>query len=262
MLLIGAMKWTYWMGTVSAYLSMAAMLAQTDGTAHLEATLKDYTGTSGTKHWTVAWVTTESGAFIKTLRKQGPTLTASHWNSHCSAWYSAKNGSTAFDGYTSATASSYTGTNSPVILDWNCRDASGQLVKDGNYKFWVQYAEDSGQGPYTTGGLLWTKSTASATNTYPNQASNFASMKVVWTPVAPPSPPVIVSFGFDGKSLVLKGTGPSGLAFQTLASVEASLPLAQWSVVGSGQFDASGNFHQTNSVEAGVLSRYYRLKIP
>ena len=56
----------------------------------------------------------------------------------------------------------YAGTNSPVILTWNCRDASNNLVADGNYKFWVQYAEDSGQGPYTTSGLLWTKGTGEA----------------------------------------------------------------------------------------------------
>ncbi len=61
------------------------------------------------------------------------------------------------DGYTSATASTYTGTNSPVILTWNCRDTNNVLVADGNYKFWVQYAENSGAGPYTTNGLLWTK---------------------------------------------------------------------------------------------------------
>ncbi len=259
---MGAMNWTYWMGTVAALLGTAALCAQTDGTAHLEVALKDYAGTSGTKHWTVVWVTTDAGVFIKTLRKQGPTLTASHWNSHCSAWYSAKKGSTAFDGYTSATASNYSGTNSPVILDWNCRDAGGQLVKDGKYKFWVQYAEDSGQGPYTTSGLLWTKSTAGATNSYPNQASNFANMKVVWAPVAPPSPPVIVSSSFDGKSLVLRGSGPSGLPFQTLASTNAALPLLQWSVVATGQFDASGKFNQTNTVDAGFSSRYYQLKVP
>ena len=98
-------------------------------------------------------VTTEAGNFIKTLRKQGPSITSTHWNDHCGVWYAAKGGSTALDGYSSATAADYTGTNSPVIWTWNCRDANTNLVADGTYKFWIQYAENSGQGPYTTNGM-------------------------------------------------------------------------------------------------------------
>lgn len=54
----------------------ADLHAQADGGAKLEAAILDYTGASSTKHWTVVWVTTESGAFIKSLRKQGPSLTS------------------------------------------------------------------------------------------------------------------------------------------------------------------------------------------
>ena len=158
-------------------------LAQTDGSAKMNVTLLDYNGSS-TKHYTVAWVTTESGTFIKTLRKQGPSnWNSSEWSSHCGTWKSARGTSTAFDGYTSATARDYSGTNSPVVLTWNCKNAAGQLMPDGKYKFWVQYAENSGQGPYTTSGLLWTKGPTGGTTTYSNQASNFSNMKVVWSPV-------------------------------------------------------------------------------
>jgi hypothetical protein len=171
-------------------------LSQTDGSAKLQATILDYTGTSSTRHWTVVWIATEAGAFIKTVWIQGNNNNywASHWNSHCGQWYAARAGSQALDGYSSATAQNYTGTNSPVILTWNCRDASNNLVPDGNYKFWVQYAEDSGQGPYTTSGLLWTKGTAGKTNSYPNQGANFASMQVAWSPnTPPPTAPTITS---------------------------------------------------------------------
>ena len=161
-----------------------AAFAQTDGSARMAVTVNDYTGASGTAHWTVVWVTTEAGAFIKSLRKQGPSITSSSWNSHCSVWYAAKAGSSALDGYSSATASNYSGTNSPVILTWNCRDAANNLVANGNYKFWVQYAEDSGQGPYTTNGLLWTKGPAGSTNNYANLGARFTSMQVRWTPAA------------------------------------------------------------------------------
>jgi hypothetical protein len=159
----------------------------TEGSARLEVTLLDYNG-SGAKHYTVVWVTTEAGQFIKSLRKQGPSSwTSKQWNDHCRQWNNARAGSMALDGYTSATATTYSGTNSPVICIWDGRDAANQVVPDGKYKFWVQYAEDSGQGPYTTNGLLWTKGQSAATTTYPDQGANFAAMRVTWTPSAPPA---------------------------------------------------------------------------
>jgi hypothetical protein len=68
------------LGWISLFTSTAP--AATDGTVRLDTTLLDYNGT-GFKHWTVVWVTTEGGQFIKTLRKQGPSsFTTSHWNNH------------------------------------------------------------------------------------------------------------------------------------------------------------------------------------
>lgn len=167
------------------------VVAQVAGTARLQTTIASYSA-DGPDHWTVAWVTTEAGAFIKTLRKQGSSygFTSSQWQSHCTTWNNARGGSTGstiVDGYSSATATSYSGTNSPVILTWNCRDTNNVLVPDGNYRFWVQYVEDNGggQGPVTTGGLLWTKGAAAATNTYANQGANFSNTKVTWAPSAP-----------------------------------------------------------------------------
>lgn len=164
---------------VTLGLSSTNSFAQTDGAAKLEATILDYTGTGGASHYTVVWVTTQAGAFIKSLRKQGPSSwTTGEWANHCGTWNTARAGSTVLDGYSSATATTYTGTNSPIILTWNCRDAGNNLMPDGNYKFWIQYAENSGQGPVTTSGLLWTKGVAAATNSYANQGANFANMKV------------------------------------------------------------------------------------
>lgn len=193
--------------------------AQTDGSAKLEVTLLDYNG-SGAKHYTVVWVTTESGTFIKSLRKQGPTSwTDKDWTSHCQTWTTARNGSTVLDGYTSATATSYAGTNSPVICTWNCRDASNKLMADGKYKFWVQYAENSGQGPVTTGGLLWTKGPAPAAPTYANQGANFANMRVTWTPSTPtPEAPLITS-------VPLPATGTVGVPYSFTCTAKGTDPI-------------------------------------
>jgi hypothetical protein len=123
------------------------------------------------------------------------------------------------DGYTSATAQNYSGTNSPVMVTWNCRDANNRLVVDGTYKFWVQYAEDSGQGPYTNGGLLWTKGPVGATNTYSNQGANFANMKVAWTPASsPPMAPTITSAPPTASAIV-------GVPYSFVCTATGSLPI-------------------------------------
>lgn len=241
----------------------APAFAQTDGSVELEATLLNYGG-SGAKHWTVAWVTTGSGAFIKTLWIQGNknNFWSSHWNNHCGKWYSTRSGSQALDGYTSATATSYSGVNSPIRPSWDCRNASGQLVPDGPYRFWVQYAEDGGQGPYTTSGLLWTKGPAAGNSTYPNQGSNFANLKVVWNPVLPPEPPVITSVRLLGSDLILEGTGDAGLTYDVLTSNDILLPVAGWTAIGSSQISGAGQFSYTNNVDLGASGLFYRLRIP
>jgi hypothetical protein len=192
--------------------------------AKLEATISE--SGSGPDHWTVAWVTTESGAFIKTLRKQGPSSwSLTHWNNHCSTWWSAKGGatgSTNLDGYTSATATTYTGTNSPIILTWNCRDASNVLMTNGNYKFWVQYAEDCGstcQGPVTASGLLWTNGPTAATNTYTDVGANITSIKVTWIPVAPSSVAPTIT------SAAPTGTGTVGVPYSYTCAATGTAPI-------------------------------------
>ena len=58
----------------------------------------------------------------------------------------------------------------PAVLpredDDDVSDANNVLVPDGNYKLWIQYAEDSGQGPHTTNGLTWTKGPVAKTNDF------------------------------------------------------------------------------------------------
>lgn len=240
---------------------LANLWAQTDGEAKLEVTLLDYNGSS-TRHYTVVWVTTEAGTFIKTLRKQGPGWTSGEWADHCGVWNTARAGSTVLDGYTSATAQNYSGTNSPVILNWNGRNAANNLMPDGNYKFWVQYAENQGQGPVTTGGLLWTKGSSVQTKTYPNQASNFSDMRVTWTPAAPQSPPEISSVQLSGDDLVLRGTGPANSPFSVQATTDLNGPA--WTSAATGTIDAGGQFQVTlpSALSSGANRQFYRVSVP
>jgi len=176
------------------------------GRVRFVATISDYSGaTSGNLalHTCLVWVQSSSGKFIKTLWKQGKSgfgTSGTDWD-HSMAWINAANGSTAFDGYTSATATAYTATNpsppatgiasNPITVSWNCRDANGNLVDDGDYQFFVQYAENQSgvQGPVTTG-LTWTKGTsafstsptAQGTTGTPVNGNNFTNMSINWTP--------------------------------------------------------------------------------
>jgi len=196
----------------------AVWTPRSPGLVSLTATLNDFKGstssnaTSKVRHDTVVWVTAADGTFIKTLWRQGPTsFTATDWTDHFVAYNTARNGSTAFDGFTSATAITYAPPNSPVTPTWNCKDANGVLVPDGDYKFFIQYAENatvSGspeQGPVTTG-LTWTKGPASKTFSLPDQVQygvlnssgnvdptlyNFTGIQIVWT--AGTLPPAITS---------------------------------------------------------------------
>jgi hypothetical protein len=247
----------------SLVLPNTCVLAQTDGTAKLEATIANYS-VDGPAHWTVAWVTTESGAFIKTLRKQGTKYawTSSQWQTHCTTWNNARGGtagSTIVDGYTSATATTYTGTNSPVILTWNCRDASNNLMPDGNYRLWVQYVEDTGsEGPYTTGGLLWTKGPVGTNNTYANQGANFTNLKVTWTPAVSAVAPTITSATPPATGIVgvpynhtCTATGTAPIRF-TATGLPTGLAISSAGVL-SGIPVAAGTFPGTITATNGTL---------
>lgn len=172
---------------LSALSCIPAALAQTPGSVAFNTTLVSVSGKWGTKHYVVAWVTKEDGTFIKTLWKQGKSsFTDGEWSKNCPSWSTARAGSTSLDGYTSATASDYsTPVNNPIDPVWNCQDAAGALVPDGNYKFWVQYGHSDAAGPVTTNGLLWTKRSTAFSNTYTN-TSSFTGMSIAWTPAAAP----------------------------------------------------------------------------
>jgi hypothetical protein len=260
----------------SAFFIPTALAVSTPGSVSLTATISDYVGKSGsTAHWTVAWITTGSGAFVKTVWLQGTkyAVTSTQWNTHCPQWWAAKentaNGGNNIvaDGYTSATAANYSvGANNPIDPVWDCRDASNNLVPDGDYKLWIQYAEDSGAGPAFTTGLLWTKGPAVFSQTYPAQGatgsptngSNFTSPSIVWTPstVAPTitsaAPP---STGEQGTSYshTLAAAGSTPISYSvTAGALPPPLTLGTGGVI-SGTPNAPGLFTGTITAANGTL---------
>jgi hypothetical protein len=141
-----------------------------------------------------------------------------------------------------------------VIWTWNCRDTNNVLVPDGNYKFWLQYAEDSGQGPYTTNGMLWVKGPAPATNTYPNEL--IRDKKVVWNPIPPPE---ITSFVKEGSNLILSGTGTAAKTCVVLSATNLTGTNTVWYYTAHGKFDDDGQFSYTNAIDGSVPKKFYKL---
>lgn len=197
-------------GLLGMMITTSTHAVSTPGSVDLSATINDLTAKSGSAHDAVVWVTHSSGTFIKTLWKQGDTSTMSatggDWD-HFTTWNTARNGSIAFDGYSSATASSYTATNpspptdgtkagNPIHVIWNCRDASNAIVPDGTYHFYIQYAENitspTKNGPASSA-LTWTKGPTAATTNPANQGTqstptggyNFTNISILWTPITP-----------------------------------------------------------------------------
>lgn len=84
------------------------------------------------------------------------------------------------------------------------------------------------------------------------------SIEVVSAPL-----PRIVTSGVTGSDFVFSGTNgvPSG-TYQVLSATNVALPLANWTVVNSGNFDGSGNFSVTNAINVNEPQRYYLLQLP
>lgn len=220
--------------------------ASTPGGAKLTATINDLTARTGSSHYTVVWVTTANTNFITTLWKQGASsFTSGNWTQHFPTWENQRGSSTALpaapDGYTSATATNYAATtpspplsgraSNPIDITWSGKDANGVVVADGDYRFWIEYAEDTGThgtdtGGLTTGGWTFTKGPSSFTVNPANQGTvgtpsggfNFTTNSIVWTPSASAVAPTITS-------AAPPATGTVGVAYSFTCTATGTTPI-------------------------------------
>jgi hypothetical protein len=81
--------------------------------------------------------------------------------------------------------------------------------------------------------------------------------------VGPPPAPGITFISLSANTLVFSGTnGPIGGTYKVLASPDVSFPLATWTIVTNGLFDALGNFAFTNVLDPLAPQQFFRLLVP
>ncbi len=80
-------------------------------------------------------------------------------------------------------------------------------------------------------------------------------------PAFVPTPPVITRWGVSEDGLVFSGGGglPNGF-YEVISTPNLALPPEQWTLVGTGQFDATGEFGWTNPMTAAT-QQFFRLRV-
>jgi hypothetical protein len=142
----------------------------TVGTNTLTVTFSDLSGGYSARV-DAFWVTDAAGNFVQNIRKDAGTR-----QGYLYQWAAARK-TTAIDGYSGATISSWT----PVTVTWDGRDTNNVVVPDGSYKLYVEFTDRNGQGPYTTNGLTFYKGLTNVSVSYPNQ-TYLTSMSLNYVP--------------------------------------------------------------------------------
>ena len=94
-------------------------------------------------------------------------------------------------------------------------------------------------------------------------ANSTIDLNITSVPVVT-KPPTIQSISFVGGNIVITGTNNIGTVgtFHVLTATNPTVPLADWTVVTNGSFDASGNFSATNAVDFTNPAGFYILRVP
>jgi autotransporter-associated beta strand protein len=131
---------------------------------------------------------------------------------------------------------------------------SGTLAAGDAFKLFDSTSYSGGFAsisPFTPGaGLVWDTSTLAVDGTLRIKVGSV-------------SQPTISSWAYTGSALVMSGSnGLPNASYSVVASTNVTAPLANWSVSGSGSFDASGNFSVTNPVSSSTPRMFFRLRVP
>ncbi|MHC4248404.1 MAG: DUF2271 domain-containing protein [Planctomycetota bacterium] len=146
------------------------------GEAEFTFTTSAFKGKYAPKHILAVWVTDAKGGFIKTV-----LLNAKSKKKYLKRW-GDESGKNYVDAVTSATLKKH----GAAVARWDCRDAKGKVVPDGEYLLHVEMASDhktSVTTPKTH--IAFTKGPKPAT-AKPKDLANMKDMKFVYTPPGGP----------------------------------------------------------------------------
>ena len=197
------------------------------------------------RHLAAAWIETATGTFIKTRDRFASSGNAS---SHMLMWKAASPTQSMVDATTGATLTTY-GT-SVSITPWRGNDLTGSapynLLPDGNYKVWFEFAWDDPAGPTTEDyiGVQFTKGPTAVTLT-PADVTNFTGITLKWTP----------SFtNTITTSTITTTTYAAGAAVSVPFTIGATDTVYTNNIWTAQLSDASGSF--TNPISIGTLATY------
>ena len=138
------------------------------------------TSTYTNRHFVAAWIEDSTSSFIKTRNRYG---SAGNCSSHLVNWKAASPSQSVVDATTAATLTSY----APLTFTWAANDLTGtapyNLLPDGNYTIWIEYAWDDASTAEDTISVQFTKG-PTAVSFSPADAPNFTGMTLTWTPAA------------------------------------------------------------------------------
>lgn len=118
---------------------LAVLPAQTPGLAEFRVTTLPAPGNYSPRHVLAIWVVDSQGAFVKTLLRRAQTRRQYLYT------FQASSADNVVDAVTGATLSTH---QAHTVL-WNCRNVSGEVVPDGEYRIRVEFTSQHAQGPIT-----------------------------------------------------------------------------------------------------------------
>ena len=155
--------------------ALPASAAATEGAAKFTVTLVPEKGPFAPRHYLAIWVTDAEGKLVRTLKacakpKRVPVCLRT--------WAAVKD----LDAISGATILTYAAPNNPVEVEWDGRDARGEVAPDGEYRIRVEFTEGNHQGPVTPADALrFTKGPAAARVNFAD-LPGFKAMTLAYTP--------------------------------------------------------------------------------
>jgi hypothetical protein len=156
-----------------ALLTPSLVSAQTPATVTFTVTTSPSGQEYDPRHVLAIWVTDTSNRFVKTVKKMAEAR-----EQYLYTWRAASGGNEV-DAITGATLS----THRTHTVTWDCTDASGATVPDGDYRIRVEFTAEHAQGPMTPVNYLqFSKGGAEEYSVRPADLTHFKDMSLTYRP--------------------------------------------------------------------------------